>query len=118
MLDNDQLGNERLHHLRIIMHPDDVEWLHESINLMSNDRVPATVIYRENEIFYNVGVRLKGSQRGRNKVVRAGFNLRFDPMELFRGVHGTVGIDRSGSGDEYSQEEIIVRQIINHAGER
>ena len=32
-------------------------------------------------------------------------------------MHSTIGVDRSGSGDEYSQEEIIVRQIINHAGQ-
>ncbi len=104
------------HTLRILMTADDTARLHESTNVMSNDRIGATVIYRESEIFYDVGVRLKGSQRGRDKVVRAGFNLSFDPAHLFRGVHETIGVDRSGSGDEYSQEEIIVRQILNHAG--
>jgi hypothetical protein len=28
---------------------------------MSNDRLGATVIYNESEVFYDVGVRLKGS---------------------------------------------------------
>ncbi|MCA9215413.1 MAG: tandem-95 repeat protein, partial [Planctomycetales bacterium] len=106
-----------LHNFRIVMTPDDTSFLHLTTNVMSNNRIGATVIYNESEVFYNVGVRLKGSQRGRDKVVRAGFNLRFDPMQPFRGVHEIVGIDRSGSGDEYSQEEIIVRQILNHAGD-
>ena len=115
VLDDDQLGNERLHHLRIIMHPDDVEWLHEPINLMSNDRVPATVIYREEEIFYNVGVRLKGSERGRVTVPRLGFNVKFPKQQRFRGVHETVAIDRS-EGVGFGQFEILFNQMMTHSG--
>ena len=107
---------DQRHNLRILMTEEDTNRLHETTNVMSNHRIGTTVIYRESEVFYDVGVRLKGSQRGRDKVVRAGFNLGFDPSELFRGVHSTIGVDRSGSGDEYSQEEIIVRQVFNHAG--
>lgn len=106
-----------LHNLRIIMTPDDANRLHTTTNVMSNHRIGATVIYKESEVFYDVGVRLKGSQRGRDKQVRAGFNVQFNPDQLFRGVHETIGVDRSGAGDEYSQKEIIVRQIINHAGD-
>lgn len=104
------------HTLRIVMTDADTELLHRRTNVMSNQRIGGTVIYRENEIYYDVGVRLKGSQRGRDRVVRASFNVGFSPDQLFRDVHSTIAIDRSGSGDEYSQEEIIVRQIINHAG--
>ncbi len=111
-----QANDDQRHSLRILMTPEDTDRLHEVTNVMSNGRLGATVIYREQEIFYDVGVRLKGSQRGRAKDVRVGFNLRFDPSQPFRGVHETIGVDRSGSGDEYSQEEIIVRQILNHAG--
>ncbi len=115
VLDDDQLGNDRLHHLRIIMHPDDVDWLHESINLMSNDRVPATVIYREKEIFYNVGVRLKGSERGRVTVPRLGYNVKFPKQQQFRGVHETVAIDRS-EGVGFGQFEILFNQMMTHSG--
>ena len=108
--------DDQRHNLRILMTDSDADRLHEQTNVMSNHRIGATVIYRESEIFYDVGVRLKGSQRGRDKVVRVGFNIGFDPSQLFRDVHSTIGVDRSGSGDEYSQEEIIVRQILNHAG--
>ena len=51
-----------------------------------------------------------------NRPVRVGFNIGFAPAQPFRGVHKTIGVDRSGSGDQYSQEEIVVRQLINHAG--
>ncbi len=48
------------HAFRLLMTQDDADWLHEDVNLMSNDRVGATVVYREAEVFYDVGVRLKG----------------------------------------------------------
>lgn len=113
--DGNAMQDQR-HNVRILMTAEDTELLHRTTNVMSNDRLGATVIYRESEIYYDAGVRLKGSQRGRDKVVRAGFNIGFSPEQLFRDVHSTIGVDRSGSGDEYSQEEIIVRQIVNHAG--
>jgi hypothetical protein len=112
-----QAAADQRHTLRILMTPEDAERLHELTNVMSNDRMGATVIYRESEVFYDVGVRLKGSERGRFQNVRVGFNIGFDPSHLFRDVHDTIGVDRSGSGDEYSQEEIIVRQVFNHAGQ-
>ena len=113
---DDKGTEDQRHNLRILMTDADASRLHEKTNVMSNHRLGTTVIYREGEIYYDVGIRLKGSQRGRDKVVRAGFNIGFDPSQLFRDVHSTIGVDRSGSGDEYSQEEIIVRQVFNHAG--
>ncbi len=112
-----QAADDQRHTLRILMTAEDTARLHELTNVMSNQRIGATVIYREDEIFYDVGVRLKGSERGRFQNVRVGFNISFDPDHLFRDVHSTIGVDRSGSGDEYSQEEIIVRQIVNHSGQ-
>ena len=104
------------HNFRIVMTTADADRLHEETNVMSNARIGATLIYDESQVYYDVGVRLKGSERGRNQDVRVGFNLRFDPLHLFRGVHRTIGVDRSGSGNEYSQEEILVKQTMNHAG--
>jgi len=105
-----------VHNFRIVMTAADTDRLHEITNVMSNDRIGATVIYDESEIFYNVGVRLKGSERGRFNRLRTGFNVQFDPQQLFRGVHGSVAIDRSGAGDQFSQKEILVKHGINHAG--
>ncbi|MEM7386814.1 MAG: lamin tail domain-containing protein, partial [Verrucomicrobiota bacterium] len=65
---------------------------------------------------YDVGVRLKGSQRGRAKDVRVGFTLGFPADQPFRGVHGTVAVDRSGAGDQYSQKEMMVKHAVQAAG--
>ncbi len=104
-----------LHNLRIIMTAQDDAWLHNEINVMSNDRVGATVIYDEDEIFYDVGVRLKGSQHHRTPANEVGFNVSFHADQLFRGVHKTVAIDRS-QGVGFGQREILINQAMNHSG--
>ncbi len=105
------------HNVRIVLPAADAEFLHEVTNVMSNHRMPCTVIYKETEAFYNVGVRLKGSQRGRNQDVRKGFSLKMPSDNRFRGLHGTIAVDRSGSGNEFSQKEILVKHAINRAGD-
>lgn len=112
---------DSIHSVRILMTPEDTEFLHAETNVMSNERLPGTMIYREQEIFYDVGVRLKGSQRGRPGGHRVSFSVRMDPMQLFRGVHQTISLDRSGGWGlgvgPTGQDEIIVKHIGNHAGE-
>ncbi|MEX2185886.1 MAG: lamin tail domain-containing protein, partial [Pirellulales bacterium] len=116
-------GRERLggpndvHNVRLVMTPNDANLLHAPTNAMSNDRIGATVIYDERTIYYDVGVRLKGSERGRRQDVRISFNVQFQPDQLFRGVHDNIAIDRSGAGDQFSQKEIIVEHIVTHAGD-
>ncbi len=108
-----------LHNLRIVMAPADAALLHTPTNVMSNELLGATVIYDESEVFYDVGVRLKSSQRGRLASTRVGFSIRFNADRLFRGVHRTLGIDRSGGimfGRSFGQDEICVKHIVNHAG--
>ena len=51
--------------IRIIMLPADSNNLYVNTNLMSNQDVGATVIYNNKEVFYDVGVRLKGSSCSR-----------------------------------------------------
>jgi len=106
------------HNFRIIMTAADAAYLHTPTNRMSNDRLGATVVYKESEVFYNVGVRLKGSNAGRSSDLYVSFNIGFDPMQLFRGVHRTVAVDRSGRGGAVSQgqEEILVKHMLNQAG--
>ena len=65
------------------MTPDDTQLLHSRTNVMSNGRLGATVVYNENEAFYDVGVRLKGSNAGRGNAPYLGFNIAFDPTHLF-----------------------------------
>ena len=114
-----QARDGQMHNFRIVMTPADTSLLHLPTNVMSNDRLGATVIYNEQEVFYDVGVRLKGSNAGRTNAAYLGFNVEFDPMQLFRGVHDSVAIDRSGrsSSTPLTQDEILIKHIGNHAGD-
>ena len=114
-------GRERLgslHNLRILMTPADEALLHAETNVMSNEFLKATVVEDEKESFYDMGVHLQGSQRGRLDSGRVGFTLQFPPDHLFRGVHSGVSIDRSGgyTGVGGDQDEIVLKHAVQHAG--
>ncbi|MEM7263135.1 MAG: lamin tail domain-containing protein, partial [Planctomycetota bacterium] len=107
-----------VHNVRIVMTPADTTLLHRATNVMSNDRLGATVYWDDREVYYDVGVRLKGSERGRPTSNRVSFNVRFPRSKLFRGVHRTISIDRSGgwSGRGGRQDEIVLKHMGNKAG--
>ncbi len=111
-------GSGPLHNLRVTMTASDSAFLYAATNLMSNERLGATVISDESEIVYDVGVHLQGSQRGRPEAGRVGLTLRFPPDRLFRGIHRTVSIDRSGgyTGVGGDQDEIVLKHALQHAG--
>ena len=107
------------HNLRIIMVPSDTDLLFQATNLMSNGRLGATVIWDETEVYYDAGVRPKGSEHGRADSQRIGFMVDFRADQLFRGIHSSIGVDRSGGwrfGSTFGQDEILVKHIINRAG--
>ncbi|MFT5681298.1 MAG: hypothetical protein ACI8RZ_002204 [Myxococcota bacterium] len=104
-----------LHNLRILMTTADADWLHEDVNLMSDDLVGATVVYEETEVFYDVGVRLKGSERGRPTEVRLGYGIRFHDEQPFRGSHTSVLIDRS-EGVNFGQREVLMNLMMTRGG--
>jgi hypothetical protein len=108
----------QLHRLRLLMTPADVNSLHAPTNVMSNDRLGLTVVYDENEVFYDVGVHLQGSERGRNDSSRVGFTVRFNEDQLFRGAQQNFAVDRSGgySGLAGKHDEILLWHAVNHAG--
>ena len=114
-VDDGLAATNGLHNLRIIMTAADAAWLLDARNLMSNDLVGATVVYDEREVTYDVGVRLKGSERGRPQANRIGFGLRFPSDRLFRGVLAGVLLDRS-QGVGYGQREVFFFQAMNRAG--
>ncbi|KKL66601.1 hypothetical protein LCGC14_2143350, partial [marine sediment metagenome] len=97
-----------------IMLPSEANYLHTSSNVWSNERLGATIVDDQQEVFYNAGVRLKGSYVGRN-VVRVGFNIAFNPDQPFRGIHDKVSIDRS-TNVQIGQDEILIKHIASHAG--
>ena len=103
-----------LHNFRILMTTADADFMHDG-NVLSNERLGATVVYDERTVFYDVAVRLKGSAVGRG-VPWVGFNLRFHPDQLFRGVQEKVAIDRSAH-TVIGTDEILVKHIANHAGD-
>jgi hypothetical protein len=102
------------HNFRIIMTQADATFMHAQTNVLSNESLGGTVLYDEQEIFYDIGVRLKGSFVGRD-VPRVGFTVTFDPSRLFRGIHEEVALDRS-QGTFIGQGEILVKHIASHAG--
>jgi hypothetical protein len=114
-VDDDNAETNGLQNFRIIVTNADRDWMHQDINVMSNGRIPATVIVDEETIFYDVGVRLKGSERARSQSPRVGFNVRFNADEKFRGIHDTVSIDRS-EGTGTGQLEILFDVMIANSG--
>jgi hypothetical protein len=105
-----------LHNMRILMSPANTALMHASTNVMSNETLPATVIYDERVAYYDIGVRLKSSERGRDNSARVGFHIEFHPDHLFRGVHPVMLIDRSNGGSRPANEEIILRHMLLHTG--
>ncbi len=122
---SDGLANVALtSNVRIILTPENINFMHgaaqgaNQTNVMSNDLIPCTVVYNEQRAYYDCGVHLRGSQRGRYSDVRTGYHINFPPDDLFRGAHPVMLIDRSGAGDTASnrQEEILLKHMLNRAG--
>jgi hypothetical protein len=117
-VDEGQPLMNQLHRLRLLMTPADVTALHASTNVMSNHGLGLTVVYDESEAFYDVGVHLQGSERGRHDTSRVGFTVRFNEDQPFRGTQRNFAIDRSGgySGVGGDHDEILLWHAVNHAG--
>ncbi len=103
------------HNIRVVLPTADATSLYKPENLMSDGAVPCTIILDESQVFYRAGARLKSSEHGRITDVRCGYTLEFPADDLFLGLHGTVGIDRSG-GTVTGQKEMLFRRLENSAG--
>jgi len=110
--------NSKLHTVRIVMTPEDTEFLHSSTNVMSNERMGCTLITDERSVAYDAAMHLQGSERGRNATSRVGFNVRLPSDNLYRGVLDSITVDRSGgySGKGGDHDEILVKHIITRSG--
>lgn len=113
--DDDRAATNGLHNFRILMTEADSDWLLDDVNLMSDDLLGATVVYDEAQVFYDVGVRAKGSERGRPEVARLGYGVHFHSEQPFRGSHASVLVDRS-EGVGYGQREVLINLVMTHAG--
>ena len=78
--------------------------------MVDNNRRGSTVIYDGQEVFYDVGTRLKGSMFSRQNISTTGYNVRFHPDQPFRGVHETVRFDQNG------EAEILVKYFTTMVG--
>ncbi|MGJ8642973.1 MAG: lamin tail domain-containing protein [Luteolibacter sp.] len=99
------------HNFRIVMAESDRQFLFESTNRMSNDRMPVTVIENGTKVYYDAGLRLKASAHGRNQSSGYGFNIAFQPDFLFRGVHSSISIERGGRA-----QTLFSKQLSNRSG--
>jgi hypothetical protein len=108
----------RLRSLRLLMPPADVAFMHQSTNVMSNERYGCTVITDESGVFYNASLHLQASERGRDVSSRVGFRVRLPADQLYRGVHESFTVDRSGgySGLGGKHDEILLKHAVNKAG--
>jgi hypothetical protein len=108
----------QLHRLRLLMTPADSALLLADTNVMSNDLIGLTVVHDERQVFYDVGVHLQSSERGRDDPNRQGFTVKLHPEQPFRGFLETITMDRSGgySGLGGTHGEILLWHAINHAG--
>lgn len=117
---DDRGGSTGAHEFRILITTATDQRLFEVTAMMSNASHPGTVIYDGADVYYDVGVRLRGSERGRPDASRTSYHVNFDPSHLFRGVHDNVSIDRSGGWASQvpfgSQDEILVKHIVQKAG--
>ena len=102
--------------IRIVMTDADTTTLHAVTNVMSNDRMPCTVVWNERDVYYDCGVHLHGSERGRDQVSRVSFNVRFPGDQPLLGTVDSMVIDRSGSGNQTSQKEILIKRAILRSG--
>jgi len=98
--------------LRLTMTSADSDFLFLNTNILSNNRLGATVVYNGNQVFYDVGIRLRGSMFSRTNASGLGYNVRFHPDDLFRGVHDTITLRTR------SKKEILAKHMINRAGGR
>ena len=105
-----QSGSVYPTNLRIVMPVAEANFMHNVTEVMSNDRLPCTVIHNDEIIYYGCSVRLKSSQRGRSNEGRVGFNIKFPADNKFLGAHETIAVDRS------SQREIMIKHIVTRAG--
>lgn len=108
-----------LQEVRLILLDSDREFLFDRLNLMSNERLGGTVVYNRRKVTYDVKVRLRGSGAGRARdgATYQGFNIAFPEDDLFRGVHDSIGADRSGRSPVVGRpDEIYIKHMFNRAG--
>ncbi len=94
----------------LVLLPKDGALLDTFQNMMSDDRLGATVVADHGEIYYDCGVHLHGSMFSRGGPDSASYNVRFPGDRLFRGAHRTVQLKRRVI------QEILAKHVQTQAG--
>ena len=105
---HNRVGGGLQHRLRIIQPIDDINFQLQITNRMSNHRFPGTIIFNERDIYYDVGIRFKGSSASRSHNGH-GYNMRFHTEKKYLGVHQNISFDRE------TLNEMLIKQINNRA---
>ena len=105
-VDDGQRPAAAIDRLRMVLLSEDTEQLFSVVNRVSNRFVPLT-LYHNDEVFYDVDVRLVGSRFIRPN---SGYKVKLHPDRAFYGVHDSVRFDINGLS------EIVTKQMINRAG--
>jgi hypothetical protein len=100
---------KNVHTLRILMRPEDAAFLIQPQNIMSAEHLNATILWNDDEAYYNAGIRLKGAPSSRSGSL-AGYHIQFPKDHLFLGVHGPISIDRN------NPSEILTKHLNQIAG--
>ncbi len=113
--------------MRMFMTAADANELHNPVHSVSDFRWPCTVVYNDQEVWYDAAVRLRSAPYGRQGN-RAGWNIQFGHDRPFRGGLTTVVIDgafnmpRTDGGGWLenslgpSVNEMLFHAIANRAG--
>ena len=115
VVEDGQGESDDVYTFRTIQLPSEATFMYEE-NMQSNERVGGTVVWRERQSYYDVGIRLRGSLIPGRSQSTVGHNVRFQPDRLFRGVHSTVSIDRN-QYEIAGLKEIVLLHVITHAGD-
>jgi hypothetical protein len=113
---NDGESDPLLHNFRIIMTEADSDYMHAGINAMSNEHYPCTIISRDQDVYYNAGVHLKGSLGGRESDSKSGYRIKFNKDDLFNGILDTVAVDKSSLNNLSRFPETFTFLAMNRAG--
>ena len=84
---DDGQSSSTIQNFRVIMTNRDSSTMHNSNEILSNHRYGCTIITNEKNIYYDCGVRLRGSMFSRNSSDSTGINYKFPADKLYRGVH-------------------------------
>ena len=93
--------------LQLVMLSRDEQTLFSDVNRMSNNYLGGTLVWNNEEVFYDIEARQVGSRFIRPN---SGYKIRLNPEKLYNGVHESLRIDLNGLS------EIVYKQMINRTG--